>query len=260
MRFAVISDIHGNRSALEAVFAALERAQVDEIVNLGDSLSGPFDPAGTADLLIARDIPSVCGNHDRLLLDPPERQGLWEQWTTPELRPDHFDWVRALPETITMENVHITHATPGDDAENWLDRRAENHRMQARDLEDVVQRAGDLDAALVLTGHTHTPRVVRLPGGPMVVNPGSVGCPAYLDDRTNPPFIHETGAPDARFAIIEMQGETIEVALCSTPYDPTAMAKRARDKGAETWAQAIETGWFTSRAGSTATRQTSQDQ
>ena len=48
MRFAVISDIHGNLAALDATLAAIDRAGITQIANLGDSLSGPLDPAGTA--------------------------------------------------------------------------------------------------------------------------------------------------------------------------------------------------------------------
>ena len=245
MQFAVISDIHGNSAALAAVLAALDRAGVADIINLGDSLSGPFDPAGTADVLINRNIPSIRGNHDRMLLDPEDKLGLWEQWSVPELRPDHFDWLKALPDSIRRGDVLAIHATPDNDAENWLDHRGKQMRIVSRDRAGIEERAGELDAALVLTGHTHTPRMVRLPGGPVIVNPGALGCPGYLDDRTDPPFIHETGAPDARYALITLEDSRIDVALCSTPYDPTDMAARARAKGADTWAQAIETGWFT---------------
>ena len=248
MRFAVVSDIHGNRTALEAVLAAIERLGVDDVVNLGDSLSGPFDPAGTADLLIDRKIPSIRGNHDRMLLDDPSAHGLWEQWTAPRLEPKHFEWLRSLPETISSDDVLFTHAAPGDDAENWLEHRSSNHRLMARERAGVELRAKGLGARLTLTGHTHTPRMVRLSEGRQVVNPGAVGCPAYLDTRSDPPVIHETGAQDARYAIVERRDGDFDVALCTTPYDPREMQALALEKGAESWAEAIETGWFTPAA------------
>src|SRR6056297_1584407 len=132
MRVAVLSDIHSNRSALEAVLAVCDRLGITDIFNLGDSLSGPFDPAGTADILIDRAIPSIRCNHDRMLLDPADRLGLWERWAVPELREPHFDWVRHLPETIDWQGLHFTHAAPGDDAENWLDYRGPQNRLVAR--------------------------------------------------------------------------------------------------------------------------------
>lgn len=245
MQFAVISDIHGNIAALKAVLAALDRRGISDIINLGDSLSGPFDAAGTADLLLDRAIASIRGNHDRMLLDPADQLGLWEQWSLPDLTPAHLEWLEALPETIRRGDVLATHASPGNDEENWLDHRGKHQRIQSRDRAGIEARAQGVDAALIVTGHTHTPRMVRLPGGPVIVNPGAVGCPGYLDDRSDPPFIHETGAPDARYAVIDMDNGQIDVALCSTPYDPAEMAARARAKGADSWAQAIETGWFT---------------
>ncbi len=250
MRFAVLSDIHGNRSALEAVLAVCDRLGVTDIVNLGDSLSGPFDPAGTADILMSLDLPTVCGNHDRMLLDPPENQGLWERWTVPHLTAEHLRWIEGLPEEVDWKGVLLTHAAPGDDSENWLDHRGPAQRLIARDRGAVEARAQDLSARLTLTGHTHTPRVVRLSGDRLVVNPGSVGCPAYYDDRTDPVFIHETGAPDARFAVIEEANGNFEVALRTVPYDPAEMQARARGNGADTWAEALATGWFSPAVGS----------
>ena len=60
-----------------------------------------------------------------------------------------------------------------------------------------------------------------------------------------PPFIHETGAPDARYAILEKSKSWWQTQLLTVPYDSRAMAQLARQRGADTWAQAIETGWFT---------------
>ena len=69
---AVIADIHGNRWALEAVLQDIDRRGIQQIVNLGDHLTGPLDPGGTADLLSTRDMLSICGNDDRALFSPAE--------------------------------------------------------------------------------------------------------------------------------------------------------------------------------------------
>ena len=71
MRLAVISDIHGNLPALEAVHAEIKTASPDLIVNLGDCLSGPLWPEETAQYLIAENWPTVRGNHDRALAEMP---------------------------------------------------------------------------------------------------------------------------------------------------------------------------------------------
>ncbi len=249
MRIGVLSDIHGNVDALTAVLRDIERRNIDQIVNLGDSLSGPFDAAATIRLLRSSDFPTVSGNHDRALWDVPrEQMGLWEGWIIDELSDGDIAWLRALPQILTIGDVFLCHATPASDDENWLDFRAPTNRLVARDYSGVRERLGGIEAPVICCGHTHTPRVVRLKTGQMIVNPGSVGCPAYLDTRTEPPFIHETGSPDARYAILEHTGAGWQVDLVTVSYDSSAMAALARSRGAESWAQAVETGWFTAGA------------
>ena len=245
MQLAVISDIHGNVSALEAVLSDIKRRDINRIVNLGDSLSGPFDAASTADLLLKLDLPTVRGNHDRMLIDrPPEAMGLWEKWILDELTERHLDWVRSLPEIVQLDELFLCHATPNSDDVNWLDHRGPDNRLIERDLAEIEKWANDLNSQVILCGHTHTPRVVRLPDRRMIVNPGSVGCPAYLDTRSDPPFVHQTGSPDARYAILELREDDWNVLMVSVPYDPSRMASMARERGADSWARAVETGWF----------------
>ena len=68
MKHAVISDIHSNLLALEAVLSDIARQGVDQTVNLSDILSGPLQPSETADLLMAQNFPTIRGNHERQLL------------------------------------------------------------------------------------------------------------------------------------------------------------------------------------------------
>jgi hypothetical protein len=71
MRVAVLSDIHGNLAALEAVVADFKRRGVDGVVNLGDALSGPLLPRETAQYLMATSWTHLAGNHERQVLSPP---------------------------------------------------------------------------------------------------------------------------------------------------------------------------------------------
>jgi len=246
MRMAAISDIHGNIDALEAVLADIARRGIGRVVNLGDSLSGAFDGAATAERLMALDLPTVRGNHDRQLCDRPrEEMGVWEAWVIGDLDAAHLDWVRTLPAVLRVEGALLCHATPESDEVNWLDHRGPGQRLVARDRNAVEARLGGASEGLILCGHTHTPRVVRLAGGQMILNPGAVGCPAYLDTRMEPNFIHQTGAPDARYAVVERAGGEWRAEMVAVPYDPSRMAAMARAKGAESWAQAVETGWIT---------------
>jgi predicted MPP superfamily phosphohydrolase len=103
MKIAVVSDIHGNLRALEAVIDDMQREGVDRVVNLGDLLSGPLEPAATADLLMALHWPTLCGNHERQLLACAQGGGghsdrfAFERTTTA-----HRAWLAALPATLTF--------------------------------------------------------------------------------------------------------------------------------------------------------------
>ena len=244
MRIALLSDIHGNIAALDAVLADIAARDISQILNLGDCFSGPLDARATADRLAPLNLPTVMGNHDRELIDRPrEKMGNWEQWVIDDLAETTLDWVRALPFSQTIGDLYLCHASPASDTDNWLDTRAANHRMAPRDLPEIEARAKGIEAPVLLCGHTHTPRALRLPDGRMIVNPGSVGCPAFLDTRQTPPFVQETGSPDARYAILSKSGETWRAELISVPYDATDMIALARENGADSWAQALRTGW-----------------
>ena len=161
MRLAVISDIHGNSAALEAVLADIARRGIDQIVNLGDCLSGPFDAAATADRLIELNLTTVRGNHDRMLFDRPrESMGLWEHWIVDELSANHLEWLRSLPSVAQIGEVFLCHATPASDEENWLDFRGPGNRLIARDHQEVELRAAETNYPVILCGHTHAARVV----------------------------------------------------------------------------------------------------
>ena len=245
MPIALISDIHGNRSALEAVLADIRRRGITDIVNLGDCLSGPLDGAGTADLLMRLQLPTVQGNHDRALHDrPKEEMGLWETWIVNELSEAHIHWLKSFPITIERDDVFLCHATPNNDEIMWLHNEGLSHRMINRDLSEITKHLPNTAAGLIACGHTHTQTLVRIPDGPTIVNPGSVGCPAFADTRADPPFIHQTGAPDARYAVVEKTNGFWCVDFIAVPYDPREMTVLARTKGADSWVQALETGWF----------------
>ena len=68
MKIAAVSDIHGNLAALDAVLRHIRSRGADLIVNLGDIVSGSLQPSETADRLIALDLPTIRGNHERQLL------------------------------------------------------------------------------------------------------------------------------------------------------------------------------------------------
>ncbi|WP_461163432.1 metallophosphoesterase family protein [Arthrobacter sp. R4-81] len=98
MRIAVISDVHGNLLALDAVLTDIEKRSVDSIVNLGDLLSGAVQPGLTADRLMELDLPTVRGNHERQVLETePANMGPSDLLARKEMTETHREWFKCLP-------------------------------------------------------------------------------------------------------------------------------------------------------------------
>ena len=246
MRFAAIADVHGNYLALEAVLADIRAQDIREIVDLGDMASGPLDARRTMDALMALDAVHVLGNHDRYLIDrPPEKMGSWDRPAHAQLDQVHLDWLRAVPPTrVYRDLVYLCHATPARDEIYWLETVEADGSVRMASLDAIEKAAEGITQPLILCGHTHVARTVRLRDGRIIVNPGSVGSPGYRD--THPfPHVIEAGTPDARYAILELAGGGWRVTFRYVPYDHEAMAVLARQNGQPELASALATGWIT---------------
>ena len=244
MRLAVVSDIHGNLPALEAVHRDLSGRGVDAVVNLGDSLSGPLLPRETAQFLMAQDWLSLAGNHERQLLTlGPEGRSPSDEHAHASLGAAEFAWLRSLPTTARgPHGSFLCHGSPASDVEYLLETVEPSGRVRAATAAEVATRVGSEEAGLILCGHTHTPRVVRRDSGQLVVNPGSVGLPAY-DDLLPWPHVIETGSPDARYCIVEFDPEKgWVVELLQVSYEHVAMAELAARRGRPDWEIALRTG------------------
>jgi predicted phosphodiesterase len=244
MRFAAIADVHGNYLALEAVLADIRAQGVSEIVNLGDMASGPLDARRTMDILMELDAVHVLGNHDRWLIDRPfERMGSWERPAYVQLDSSHLDWLRTVPMTrVYRDQVFLCHATPADDNVYWLEAVTPEGAVRMAPLDAIEKEAVGISQSLILCGHTHIARTVRLRDGRLVINPGSVGGPGF---SYNVPYPHviEAGTPDARYAILELASNGWSVTFRHVPYDHEAMAALARRNGEPELASALATGW-----------------
>lgn len=231
MRIAVLSDVHGNLEALDAVLDDIARQGVEQTVALGDFLSGPSDPLGVADRFIELGLPSVRGNHDRYITDGREKDWHIDALVRGMLDARQQQWLAAVPATLLLEeDVFLCHGTPRDDNTSFMDTMVGTiPTMHPRDY--IEAEAAGFDHDVLLCGHTHVPRSLRLADGRLVVNPGSVGLPM------------EIGSPDARYAIIEKRRAGWNTELRAVAYDHTAAAKQALDKGYPVWAEALTWGW-----------------
>jgi predicted phosphodiesterase len=243
MRLAVIADIHGNLPALEAVLADLERRGADRIVNLGDCVSGPLWPRETMELLDTLGLPTVRGNHDRWLAETPrERMYASDAFAHDRLTDAQRRTLGALPAQLDLgDGIVAVHGTPRDDNEYLLDDVVDGGLMLARP-HHIAERLGEMHATLLLCGHTHQARIVRGARSMLIANPGSVGCPGYVDP-TPPAHVSEAGSPHARYAMLTLASGRWSMDLIAIEYDWTSASKRATDNGRTEWAQALATGF-----------------
>jgi len=239
----VLSDIHANVWALEAVLEDARRRGVAILVNLGDSLWGPLAPRATYNLLLRTDIAAtIRGNQDRMLweADPNSRTAL--PWVLDDLGAGPVNWLRTLPAVATLgDDILLCHGTPSSDSVYLLEEMTSG-RPPLRRPPGISKLLGNTPP-VILCGHTHVPRCVRLPDGRLIVNPGSVGLPAH---HANDPVPHvmESYSPHAQYATLDHSSRGWNVSLHRVPYDFQTAAKQARQLKCEDWARGLESGWM----------------
>lgn len=227
MRVALISDLHGNLVALEAVLADAARAGVDRTVCLGDVATLGPRPREVLARVRAIGCPCIMGNHDAFLLDP----ALIHTYTETPIVVDAVDWCRAqlsadelafvrtfVPELVVPlaggATLGCYHGTP----------RSHMEDLPPSAPPAELDRLLDGRAATVLAGgHTHL-QMLRPHRGSLVVNPGSVGMPFLEAPAGAPPTI----LPYAEYAIVEATDDgAVEVRLKRVPLSKSALREQA---------------------------------
>jgi predicted phosphodiesterase len=219
MRLAVISDIHSNLHALEAVAADLERLSPDEVVVAGDFINRGPQPREVVAYLRGRDWPLLRGNHEDYVLSQARAQqapGPTEaaimrpsRWTAEQVS-DSLAWIAGLPEQIELRapdggRVLIVHASPRHNRDGIYTFTSD---------EELALMLGASPPPLLVCGHTHQP-LTRVLGETLVVNVGSVGLPF-------------NGNWMAQYGLLEWGAAGWQATLRSIPYDHAA-ALRAYD-------------------------------
>ena len=241
-RLAVISDIHGNLLALEAVLDDIKRRGADAIVNLGDCVTSPLWPRETYELLETLALPTVRGNHDRALIDWRfDDLPLAGQFAHAALTSGQREALARLPARIELEpGILAIHGTPDDDSTCLLE-EVYRERLVPAAREAVLARLGPhARADVVLCGHSHNQQVRQVPGGCFVLNPGSVGCPVWADHPSAATF--ELRSPHACYAILTRHKGRWGAELLALEYDWAAASQRAAANGRPDWAQGMTAG------------------
>lgn len=240
----MLSDIHGNSFALAAVLAGVRRERVDLLVNLGDILSGGVDPRGTLELLYAEEMVTITGNHERhLLSSPSEHLGASDAFAHELLTSADQQWLASLPaDAEPAPGVLAFHGSPTDDLCYLLETATPGGLREASD-DEVTARLGDHAGAwsLYLCGHTHLQRTRQMPGGALVVNPGSVGMPAFAADLPYP-HVAEAGSPHARYTIVDDASGAWRAEPRQVGYDHETAARTAEANGRPDLAFTLRTG------------------
>ena len=233
MLIALLTDIHGNREALEACLAHAARHPVDRFVFLGDYVGYGADPGFVVDTVqafVADGAVALLGNHDSAAIGAPVRMNdeaaLAIEWTRTQLDPAQREFLAGLPLRVEDGDrlyVHASAAAPAD-WEYVVDVRAAANSIQAT------------DAALTFCGHVHVPALYHFsvtgkiagfdpePGVEIPLNPqrrwlaviGAVGQPR---DRN----------PAACYALYDDAARTLT--YVRVPYDVESAARKIRDAG-----------------------------
>lgn len=223
MRTAIVSDIHGNRRAFEAVLADLQRAAPDFILQGGDLASGGAHPADIIDQIRSLGWPGVCGNTDEMLW-APERVAEYAasqpklapilslvQETIPptvaEIGDERLRWLQALPRRYSQHGLSLVHASPDD---LW---RAPMANSSDAELQNTY---GSLAAPIVVYGHIHCPYIRRLENM-TVANTGSVGQP-YDGDRRASYLLIEGDSITIRRVEYDVESEAKDLLQSGLPH------------------------------------------
>jgi diadenosine tetraphosphatase ApaH/serine/threonine PP2A family protein phosphatase len=222
MRYLILSDLHANLQALDAVLEDAQAVGYDAVVVLGDLVGYGADPEAVIDRTLAiAPAAMIRGNHDKVCagLESPllfnDAARVSAEWTSTVLDPQHLQILRDLPKgpQLVTQAIEICHGTPFD----------EDHYVF--DDEDASRAADAASARICLFGHTHVPAMyataqdpvvafdgpgdeLRLPrDGPVLINVGSVGQP-------------RDGDPRAAYGILDDERSSIR--LRRVPYDIAA--------------------------------------
>ena len=179
MRTAIISDVHANLTALNAVLAEIDSMGINHIISAGDVVGYYPFPNEVIQLFKERSVVGIAGNHDRTVIRTQVSSmnpiaGEAARWTAKELNESSRNYLASLPPrmhvTIGGKLIGLYHGSPRDDVEYVFEEEADP---------ELLKLSG---TRLLILGHTHVPFIHRSREG-TIVNPGSVGQPRDGDPR-----------------------------------------------------------------------------
>jgi putative phosphoesterase len=224
-RAAIITDIHANLPALEAVLEAVERRGVAAVYCGGDLVGYGPHPNKVCALIEERGVPTVYGNYDYAIGRDLEDCGCAYrdqhdrelgrrsiEWTLAHTNELSKEFMRALPFDLRFElgdsRVRLVHGSP---------RKVNEYLFEEKPARTFERIAAGANCDVLVFGHTHRPWV-REYGGVLFVNCGSVGKP-------------KDGDPRAAFALLELEGDRVVAEIERVDYDAEAVGREVAAAG-----------------------------
>ncbi|HEY2013790.1 MAG TPA: metallophosphoesterase family protein [Bryobacteraceae bacterium] len=223
MRIAIVSDIHGNRTAFEAVLADLRETAPDLILHGGDLADGGASPAEIVDQIRDLGWQGVLGNTDEMHARPAALEEFASQSSAPPsiwtavremaaatravLGEERLAWLGSLPLVQVQGPMALVHASPGSP---W---RAPAPEAGDAELESVY---GPLGRAIAVYGHVHR-SFIRNVNAMIVVNTGSVSL-SYDGDRRAAYLLLDDATPAIRRVEYDVDRELQALSACGLPH------------------------------------------
>lgn len=232
MRFAVLSDIHGNLEAFQAVLADMESLGIEKIVNLGDVIGYGPDPEECVALVRELSIPTVLGNHEHAMLREVHKRWFNKsalkavEITESLISDDTKAWCHTLPASIAFDTFRFVHGYPPDNSHLYLFNTTDDR--VAKTMESMVE-----DVCFV--GHTHDLGWVSWDG--KVVERGALGPGIFVleEGRRYLLNIGSVGQPRddfdnlAKYAVFDSEERTCEIRGLS--YDFKSVYEKIMARG-----------------------------
>jgi predicted phosphodiesterase len=231
MKFAIISDIHGNFDAFQAVLADIEKSKVDRIISLGDNIGYGPESDRVVQEIIARGIPSVQGNHELAVKDeeylnwfnPVARKSLMK--TRDLLGESALKFVTDLQPFLVVDECRYVHGFPPDSPLIYMFQPSDNRKKQV--LEKLTERR-------CFIGHTHTLEMIGFDGKKLEYGDLPEGLTALAESKKYLINVGSVGQPRdtnnaAKYAIWDSAAGTVEVRFI--PYDIAAVVRKIKEAG-----------------------------
>lgn len=219
-RIAILSDIHGNMPALEAVFEDMKLRNIDKVICIGDLIGKGPEPAEVIANIREHCDVVIRGNWDEFILNESDSESI--NWQQNHLNEEDKNYLRQLPfcyEIMLGEKfIRFAHASPRSVHERILPfHPLEKQETLFENSQETLNICGERTPDYYIYGDIHYACVKPIEGKGILVNVGSVGNPLDM--------------PEASYGILEQVGKSVGVQLVRVPYDKEAVLQKAREVG-----------------------------